>query len=374
MKVAIIGTQGVPAKYGGFETMVDNILGENASPDIQYTVFCSSKDMKETPTEYKGAKLKYLPFKANGMQSVLYDGVSLFLSVRGYDAILVLGVSSGLFFPLFRLLNRKRLIVNVDGLEHKRAKWGWFTKLFLRLSEEMALRFSNIVVADNQGIVNYIRKRYKKKTVLITYGGDHVLRQVTENSQQEILKDLSLQKNQYSLSICRVEPENNCHLILEAFVRTGENIAFIGNWERSEYGRDLKKKYKDCDNITIIDPIYDLEVLYALRNNCKFYVHGHSAGGTNPSLVESMFFGCPVLAYDVIYNRVTTENSANYFRDITDLALLLVKDPSIYATNAKSMSEIAHRQYVWRSVAKQYENLYEPMFISNIYTITRILN
>lgn len=356
--IAIIGTQGVPAKYGGFETMVENIIGENCSPGIQYTVFCSSKDLPTNMVSYKGANLKYIPLPANGIQSTIYDTVSLMKAIRGYDVIVVLGVSGGLFFPFFRLLCRKKLIVNIDGLEHKRAKWGRFAKKFLRLSEEFALRFSDVVIADNQGIVDYIHKRYKKKTVLIAYGGDHVKQEMATGEEENILRDLQLTRKDYSLAICRIEPENNCHITLEAFVRTEQNLVFVGNWQRSDYGRDLKARYGKLKNITILESVYDLKILHALRNNCRFYIHSHSAGGTNPSLVEVMFFGCPVLAYDVVYNRETTENRANYFRDITDLVLLLVKDNTAYEENAQTMLEIAHRRYTWKAIAQQYEELY----------------
>lgn len=356
--VAIIGTQGVPAKYGGFETMVENIIGENCSPEIQYTVFCSSKDLSTRWSFYKGASLKYIPISANGMQSTIYDTISLIKAIRGYDVIVVLGVSGGLFFPFFRLLCRKKLIVNIDGLEHKRAKWGRFAKTFLRVSEEFALRYSDVVIADNQGIVDYIRKRYKKKTVLIAYGGDHVKQKITTDEEENILHDLKLTKKDYSLAICRIEPENNCHVTLEAFVRTEQNLVFVGNWERSDYGRDLKERYGKLKNIIILESVYDLKILHALRNNCRFYIHSHSAGGTNPSLVEVMFFGCPVLAYDVVYNRETTENRADYFRDITDLVLLLVKDSTAYKENAQAMLEIAQRRYTWKAIAEQYEGLY----------------
>lgn len=358
MRVAIIGTQGVPARYGGFETMVENIIGGNASAGIEYTVFCSSKDIKGGAQQYKGAQLRYIPFRANGIQSIIYDGFSLLKAIRGFDVVVVLGVSGGVFFPVFRLFNQKRLIVNIDGLEHKRSKWGKMTKFFLRVSEEMALRFSDIVVADNQGIVNYIRQRYKKKTVLIAYGGDHVLRQIPENKQQEILSELQLNSRTFSLAICRIEPENNCHLVLEAFVRTGETVVFVGNWMRSEYGKELRLKYACHDNITLLESVYDLDILYALRKHCRFYVHGHSAGGTNPSLVEAMFIGCPILAYDIVYNRETTENKARYFKDITDLALLLVKERRTYEPDGESMIEIAHRRYSWHTIARDYENLY----------------
>lgn len=357
-RVAIIGTQGVPARYGGFETMVENIIGENCSPDIQYTLFCSSKDLDSRFRHYKGAHLKYLPISANGMQSTIYDALSLVKAIRGYDVVVVLGVSGGLFFPFFRLFNRKRLIVNIDGLEHKRAKWGRFAKLFLRVSERMALRCADVVIADNQGIVDYIDSRYKEKTVLIAYGGDHVRRELSDDAQREILTGLRLESQNYSLAICRIEPENNCHVVLEAFARTGDHLVFVGNWERSEYGRTLKTKYGSSGNVTILESVYDLDILYALRNHCRFYVHGHSAGGTNPSLVEALFFGCPVLAYDVVYNRETTENKAHYFRDVDDLELLLTKESDLFVENATSMVEIAQRRYTWRTISGQYERLY----------------
>lgn len=295
------------------------------------------------------------------MQSTIYDVISLLKVMRGYDVIVILGVSGCLSLPIFRLFNRKKLIVNIDGLEHKRAKWGWFAKLFLRVSEEMALMFSDVVIADNQGIVDYIPRKYKKKTRLIAYGGDHVRRELSHEQQGEILSELKLTACYYSLAICRIEPENNCHLILDAFMHTRQNLVFVGNWQRSEYGRELKAKFEQQGNITILESVYDLDILYALRNNCKFYVHGHSAGGTNPSLVEAMFFGRPVLAYDVVYNRETTENKANYFENTADLVQQLIKDTTIYELNAASMVEISHRRYTWKAIAAQYENLYQTI-------------
>lgn len=357
MKVAIIGTQGVPAQYGGFETLVENIIGERCSSEIEYTVFCSSKDYEEQLSTYKGATLKYIPMCANGIQSTLYDGLSLLKAVRGYDVILVLGISGCIFLPLFRLVNRKKLIINIDGLEWKRAKWGWFAKAFLRLSEEMALRFADIVVADNQGIVDYVRRRYKKKTVFIAYGSDHVVREIPMKRQEEILGHYGLRKNEYSISVCRIESENNCELILNIFARSGKRLVFIGNWDRSEYGRKMKEKYSQYENITILDPIYDLDLLYVLRNNSEAYVHGHSAGGTNPSLVEAMFCGCNVFAYDVVYNRKTTEEAAHYFKDGIDLAILTMGQ-NLEKDNSEVMRDIAKRRYTWAIIAKQYESLY----------------
>lgn len=356
-KVAIIGTQGVPAQYGGFETLVENVIGRGAASDVEYTVFCSSKDYVSQLAVYKGARLIYVPLHANGMQSTLYDGLSLLKVLRGYDVILVLGVSGCLFLPLFRLLNRKRMVINIDGVEWKRAKWGLFARQFLRLSERMALWFADVVVADNQGIVDYLPERYRQKTVLVSYGSDHVLCEVTEKQQAEILARYALNKGEYAISVCRIEPENNCEMILDVFAKSGKRLVFIGNWDRSEYGRRLKTHYSTYNNISMLPPIYDLEVLYVLRHNSRHYIHGHSAGGTNPSLVEAMFCGCNILAYDVVYNRMTTEESASYFKDGVELAVLTLGAKS-GEDNSPFMREIAQRRYTWDVITRQYEALY----------------
>lgn len=358
-QVAIVGIQGVPAKYGGFETLVENIIGENCSPEVCYTIFCSGKDyamhISTYIGTYKGAKLKYVPlFHANGAQSTPYDILSMLKCLRGYDTVLILGVSGCIFLPIFRLLYHKRLIVNIDGLEHKRDKWGKFAKWFLRTSEAMAVRFADVIVADNKGIQDYVAETYGKKSELIAYGGDHTQREVSEEKQTEILKKYGVEPGNYAISVCRIEPENNSHVICEAFAKSRKNLVFVGNWNRSEYSRNLKQEYSSYSNIHMIDSVYDLDELYALRNQCECYIHGHSAGGTNPSLVEAMTFGKPIIAFDVIYNRETTENKAYYFKSSGQLVELVLQKEK----NGESMKEIAKRRYTWEHIAKQYEALY----------------
>lgn len=354
-KVAIVGIQGVPAKYGGFETLVENMIGENCSSEVCYTIFCSGKDYATHMDTYKGARLKYVPlFHANGAQSTPYDILSMLKCLRGYDTVLILGVSGCIFLPIFRLLYRKRLIVNIDGLEHRRAKWGKFAKWFLRTSEAMAVRFADVVVADNKGIQDYVTETYGKPSELIAYGGDHTQREVSEERQQEILNKYGVKSNDYAISVCRIEPENNSHILCEAFAKSGRNLVFVGNWERSEYSRNLKKEYGSYSNIRMVDSVYDLDELYALRNQCECYIHGHSAGGTNPSLVEAMSFGKPIIAFDVVYNRETTENKAYYFKNSNQLVELVSQKEK----DGASMKEIAKWRYTWKHIAKQYEALY----------------
>lgn len=353
--VAIVGIQGVPAKYGGFETLVENIIGENCSPDIQYTIFCSAKDYATKLDTYKRANIRYVPwFHANGAQSTLYDIVSMMMCIGKFETVVVLGVSGCFFLPIFRLFFRKRLIVNIDGLEHRRAKWGRFAKWFLRTSEAMAVKYADVVIADNKGIQEYVTEQYHKTAELIAYGGDHVMREVTDEKQSAILESLKLKRNEYAVTVCRIEPENNCHITLEAFAKCGRELVFVGNWNHSQYSRDLKKQYGECKNIHLLESVYDLDLLFVLRNNAGMYIHGHSAGGTNPSLVEAMFFGCPILAYDVVYNRATTFNKAYYFKNSYDLISLILQ----HGLNGDEMHQLAESYYKWKLIAKQYEMLY----------------
>lgn len=357
-RVSIIGTVGVPANYGGFETLVENIIAKNISSDVTYTVYCSSKNYGKKNQSYKGAYLKYIPLQANGLQSIIYDIWSLLKATSQSDVILILGVSGCCFLPIYRLFFQKRLIINIDGLEHRRDKWRKWVQIFLKCSEKMAVKYADVVVVDNKGIQDYVSEEYGKKSILIAYGGDHVIRSINDNECQQILQQYPIEAGNYAFSVCRIEPENNVHITLEAFKRCKKNILFVGNWKRSEYGLDLYKTYGQCENIHLINPVYDLDALYALRKYCSVYIHGHSAGGTNPSLVEAMFFKKPIIAFDVIYNKETTENKATYFKNVNELISCLQQEEIYLKKNADSMFEIAQRRYKWNIIARQYEALY----------------
>lgn len=354
IQVAIIGSQGVPAHYGGFESLVENILGTNCSRDIHYTVFCSSTLMDSSLPRYKGADLRYVHLNAHGASSIPYDIISIMRALRGFDAILILGVSGCISLPLLKHFTKARIIVNIDGHEYQRNKWSCIAKQFLRLSEAMAVKHADVVVADNRGIQKYVEKVYKRSAVLIPYGGNHVLRNIPMRRQYDMLADFNLPPGKYDLAICRIEPENNCHIILEAYRNTTRKLAFVGNWGHSEYSQQQYNKFVKHTNIMMLDSIYDIETLYTLRNNARCYIHGHSAGGTNPSLVEAMFFPVPILAFNVIYNRETTFDMAQYFSNSRELELMLERVPE---PSSKLLSR-ARLCYNWRSIARRYEVLF----------------
>lgn len=355
MKIALLGTVGVPGRYGGFETLAENIVRYHKTHDHKegLTVWCSAKDNLEHPAQFESAELRYVGFRANGTQSIPYDMVSLWQAVRsGHDRILLLGVSGALVLPIIRLVSRARILTNIDGIEWKREKWKGFAKLVLRASEWAAVRFSHEVIADNQGIADYVRDSYGSRCQVIAYGGDHALHHTGEAKAPDGLPD------RYALALCRIEPENNVHVILEALSELTMPLVFVGNWDKSAYGRDLKSRYGDNPNFYLLDPIYDPCTLHAVRVRASVYLHGHSAGGTNPSLVEMMHFGVPVLAHACIFNRHSTEEKARYFHSASDLAEQLRSINPVDASQiGADMLEIAQRKYTWNQIGKAYFEL-----------------
>lgn len=358
-KVAIIGTVGVPACYGGFESLVDNLL-DYTPQDIEYTVFCSSKKYEDKLQSYKGALLVYLDRDANGIDSILYDyeGMKIAAAQKA-DVMLILGVSGCMFLPLIRRRFSGKIITNIDGLEWKRAKWKWHARLLLRLSERMAVKYSDVIVGDNKGITDYVAATYKiaprQRVELIAYGGDHA-RAVRDDS---LFEKHPFCRGPYAVTVCRIEPENNVHVILDAFSRTdGMRLVIVGNWQKSAYGKELKERYAGCPNIRLLDPIYEPHEINWLRSNAAVYVHGHSAGGTNPSLVEAMCLALPVVAFDCVYNRATTEDSALYWKSADDIVSLLEGSAESFARVAQDMAEIGNRRYRWEVVARQYNALW----------------
>lgn len=355
-KVAIIGTNGLPGKYGGWDQLVNHIT-INLKDRFSFVVYTSYFNAEEGLSEYNGAKLKIIWLKANGIQSIFYDMISLFHAAVKYDILLVLGTSGCVFLPLIKFFNKK-IILNPDGLEWKRGKWNKPTKWFLNLSEKIGIKYADIVIADNKRIQKYIEETYKIETELIEYGGDHASH---VPMSAETKRKYLLETNNYAFKVCRIEPENNIHLILEAFKGSKINLVIVGNWNYSKYGTDLRLKYSVYPNLKLLDPIYEQECLDELRSNCCLYIHGHSVGGTNPSLVEAMNLELCAVVFNVEYNIETTENCAIYFSSTSDLIKILddYHNNKIEISSYKEkMKEIAKRRYTWDVITEKYAGVF----------------
>ena len=356
MNISVIGTVGLPASYGGFETLVE-YLTDNLSNHYKLTVYCSRPAYKSFLQNYKGAELVYLPFKANGIQSIPYDVFSMIHASRRADVLLILGVSGCIFLPVLRWFYKRKIIVNIDGLEWKRDKWSTLVKRFLKFSERLAVRYSDVVVADNPAITDYVFNEYGNEAVTIAYGADHVR---SVGFPPRVLEKYPVLSSPYYFKVCRIEPENNIKMILSAFSKIPEKkLVIVGNWDSSEFGKRQKEAFSSFCNIFLLDPIYDQDILNQFRSNCICYVHGHSAGGTNPSLVEAMYLGLPILAFGVNYNRETTNHQALYFHNEQELIDLVntTSDESL-RTIGVAMKTYASEHYTWERISSQYSQLF----------------
>jgi glycosyltransferase involved in cell wall biosynthesis len=363
-KLAIVGTVGIPAKYGGFETLAEHLV-RHMSSEFDITVYCTKKkySREERVKEYLGAKLVYLPFDANGVSSILYDCISIFHAVFFADVIMVLGVSGGIMLPFVRRFTRRKLIVSIDGIEWKRDKWIRPAKWYLWWAEKIAVKYSHADIADNESIQDYTAYRYKSLSNIIEYGADHTMK-ICPNAEHYTMYPF-LEKP-YAFKVCRIEPENNIHIVLKAFSKISSiPLVMIGNWKNSEYGKELYSQYAKNENIILLDPIYDQGKLDLIRGNASIYIHGHSAGGTNPSLVEAMYLELPVIAFNVSYNRTTTENKAWYFNSEADIINIIdAASAADLISKAKLMKEIADRRYTWKVITDKYSYLVKQVLVT----------
>lgn len=362
-KVAIIGTVGLPARYGGFETLAAHLV-EQLSEKYDFTVYCSSKkyNKEERSTTWNGSTLKYIPLEANGIQSIFYDSWSILHAVRYSDVLLILGVAGAWLLPFVRLFTNKKIIISIDGIEWKRDKWPLAAKLYLWWAENLAVKYSHIDISDNESIQDYTSLRYETISRVIEYGADHT--RINAAPTAEDVEKYPFLSRPYAVKVCRIEPENHVYTILKVFSETPEHhLVLVGNWENSPYGKDLKEKFSVFENINLLDPIYDQDTLDIIRGNASLYIHGHSAGGTNPSLVEAMFLGLPVISYGVSYNRTTTGDQAFYFSNEEELKKLLstLKKEDLQKCSLK-MKKIAKNKYIWKSIAEKYSHIIEESF------------
>jgi glycosyltransferase involved in cell wall biosynthesis len=354
MKIAIIGTRGIPNNYGGFETLAE-YLALYLSRDIDVTVFCSSKDLPSKIEEYLGAKLRYVPISSHGASGVLYDSISLFQAVKKFDKLLLLGFGCGFILPFFKKYHKK-FIVNIGGLDWKRSKWSSWKQRLIKYSESNLIRYAGALVADNKLIQEYIQQEYERDSVLIEYGGDHAVAQPVTEKLLQTYKFLSAP---YAFNVARIQPDNNIEMILHAFICQDDlPLVMVGNWNASGYGIAMKNNYITNKSLILLDAIYDRTILDVLRGNCVLYIHGHSAGGTNPALVEAMYLGLPIYAFASGYNEETTERHAAYFKDEQELLnLILQRNQYDCKRMGLELQTVAKRRYNWKIIAQKYKDI-----------------
>ena len=353
MRIAIIGSRGIPAKYGGFETFCEKISVILSNGGHVVTVI-GEKGNSSNAKKFDGVNICESAFRKS-KNPVLFYWDSLFKTRKRFDVVIVCGVGAALFYPLLKK-GKTTLVTNVDGLEHLRGKFRFLKKLYVRLAQIAAGKWSDFIVVDSDGIGEYWKKNYKgivEKIRMLAYGADQVT-----FVQVDGLQSFGLIEGTYYLVIARLVPENHIREIIEGFLLSGssKSLVIVGGLEDNSYVRALKSQ--QSKGILFTDAIYDKNKLDSLRKGAFAYIHGHSVGGTNPSLLEAMACSCVCICHDNIFNREVTNQEQLYFRNKKHLSLQLAQMENMASSDLnnyknKSLARV-QSAYSWEKIGNQY--------------------
>ncbi len=316
-KLLILGTRGIPGSHGGFETFAERLAVYLSKRGWRVTVYCQSDEEKLSYSVWQGIHLVHIPVpKDNSFWSILFDFKAAFHAMQQEGLILTLGYNTAVFSLLYRL--RKRVnMTNMDGMEWWRKKWNALEKSWLYLNERCAVLFSNYLIADHPQIKHYLRTEVKtaKPIAVIPYSTKAVA-----EADKTLLANYNLEPKKYGLVIARPEPENSILEIVSAFSQKKRNISLVVLGKYLPQENDYHKQVLESasDEVMFVGGIYDQEVVKALRYYTSLYFHGHQVGGTNPSLIEAMSAGSPVLAHNNPFNSWVAGEGAVYFKGVAD--------------------------------------------------------
>ena len=358
-KLAILGTRGIPARYGGFETFAEEISVRLAERGVDVTVYCAA-GVGDKHSFYKGVGLVYLPSPNIGsLTTVMFDLFCLWHARKGYDIVYMLGYGTSMFCFIPRLWGTK-VWINIDGVEWARAKWSGPAKAYFKIMETLAMWIPDRLIADAEGIRQFLHGRHKHMPAcnVIPYGAP-----VIENLQSmDMLTEWNLQPYKYYLVVCRLEPENHLVEIVEGFTASKSTFPLIvvGDHQINTAYVHRLKNVSDR-RIQFIGTVYDRNKLQSLRYYCKAYFHGHSVGGTNPSLLEALGCGNIVIAHDNLFNREVAGDLEMYFRGADEIPSLVAVVENMNEGQRSDLStkarERINSRYNWDIVTGMYQKI-----------------
>lgn len=361
MKIALVGTRGAPGRYGGFETAVEEVGRRLVLRGHDVVVYC--RNPQQTLTTYEGMRLVNLPaWRHKHFETLSHTALSAgHLLAHRVDVAIVFNAANAPFIPVIKAA-RIPVALHVDGLEWRRAKWGPVGKRYYRVNERIGVRVAAALIADAVGIQDYYREQYRADSVFIPYGAP-ILRDLPSDR----LSELDLAPGGYHLVVARLEPENHAHLALAGYSGSAAALPLVvvgGVRYPGAYIRALQAAAAGDVRVRLVGSIYDDELLDQLYAHSASYLHGHSVGGTNPSLLRAMGAAAPVLAFDVNFNREVLGDTGRFWADAKDVAVSIEQveaDP--VAARERGLRGQAHvaEHYRWEDVADSYELLCERL-------------
>jgi len=349
-RIAIIGSHGLYANYGGWDQLVRK-LAEEKSENIEYLIFNSADSPKDI-TIPEGVQVRWLNLKASGFPGLFYDFWSLLISFSQVDSLLLLGVQGMPLMPILRIFKNNNIIANVGGIEWERPKFGYFSKLYLKFCFRLSFKYAKYVVLDNKYYDRFTPLNHNAEIRIVPYGGEI---DTSLELNESFVKRYPFLNEEFFLSISRSLEDNQLDELCLSFVGLNKKLVLISNFTKSDYGISILDKYSKQNNIVLIDGLYNKPELDLVRRCCKAYIHTHTLCGTAPSLVEMIQSHRPILSYDNPQNRFTLNNSGIFFSSFEDLKHIL------RSTNDFSNSIPAddlRLLYEWKRVIDIYESMY----------------
>jgi glycosyltransferase involved in cell wall biosynthesis len=361
MRIALVGTRGVPARYGGFETCVEEVGLRLVKAGHDVVVYCrTGPETKSRPSTYEGMRLVHLPaLKKKSLETLSHTALSVAHLVRHpVDAAVVFNSANSPFLPVLRARGIP-VATHVDGLEWKRAKWQGLGRRYYRMAESLAVRWSDELIADAQGIAEYYDSEFNASTDLIAYGAP-----LLDGKNHDRLEAYDLRPRGYHLVVARFEPENHVDVIVDGYRRSGAKLPLVvvGSAPYADAYTERVHALAD-ERIRFLGAVWDQEDLDQLYANSFTYLHGHSVGGTNPSLLRAIGAGAATIAFDVNFNREVLAESGRYFHTADDVRVEIESaeaDPVGVLERGQQSQRIAAR-YDWDDVAPRYAQLCERL-------------
>ena len=355
--IALLGSRGIPARYGGFETFAQEIGVRLAERGYDVTVYCERKADGSSPQSHRGVNLVYMRAPRLGpLSTIVFDVQCLWNARKGFETVYMLGYGTALFCVIPRIW-RRRVWINMDGLEWARSKWNAVAKIWLKMMEASALLTATRIIADAEAIRTNLQSRYNKmpRCSVIAYGADVV----KESPSIEQLDTWQLKPDAYYLVVCRLEPENHVAEIISGFCASKSTVELVIVGDHHVPGSYAAELRGNGDaRVRFAGTVFDQSALQALRWHCRAYFHGHSVGGTNPSLIEAMGCGNRIIAHDNPFNREVAGDCAVYFSSADSIPEIVTAiDRQVQPHSRDDVQQRVQAIYNWDRIADQYEAL-----------------
>ena len=360
MKLAILGTRGIPANYGGFETFAEELSTRLAARGHDVTVYGRSNNVHYSERSYKGVKLAILPtIGTKYLDTVTHTFLSVFHALpKRFDAILICNAANAVFGLVPRLAGTA-VALNVDGIERLRKKWGPAGRAYYRISEQLATAIPNAIIADAKVIQDYYLQKYGAQSIMIAYGAECQGVETTTTLEQ-----LGIQPREYFLYVSRLEPENNAHVVIDAFehLQTTKKLLIVGDAPYAKAYIDRLKSTRD-QRIRFAGAIYGTGYR-ELQSHAYAYIQATEVGGTHPALIEAMGVSNCVIAKDTPENHEVLQDCGLFFQDASDLTTQMertLSDDALVEDLRSRASQRARSNYSWDAITNAYEKLFEDL-------------